>query len=67
MSVEQWVKCSKNMGSEVSAMMTIEVDAHFLSAFYRDAFLVGAALQIPVVFLILKNGTNGALRWFAEC
>ena len=48
-------------------MMTIEVDAHFLSAFYRDAFLVGAALQIPVVFLILKNGTNGALRWFAEC
>jgi thiamine pyrophosphate-dependent acetolactate synthase large subunit-like protein len=66
MSVEQWVKCSKNMGSEVSAMMTIEVDAHFLSDFYRDALLVGAALQIPVVFLILKNGTYGALRWFAE-
>ena len=56
----------KDMGSEVSVMMTIDVDAHFLSDFCWDALLVGAALQIPVVFLILMNGTYGALRWFAE-
>ena len=40
----------KDMGSEASAMMTIDVHAHFLSDFYRDALLVGATLQIPVVF-----------------
>ena len=55
----------KDTGSGVSAMMTIDVDAHFRSDFYRDALLVGATLQIPVV-MILKNGTYGALRWFAE-
>jgi hypothetical protein len=48
------------MGSEVSAMMMIDVHALFMSDFYGDALLVGAALQIPVVFLILKNGTYGA-------
>jgi hypothetical protein len=53
----------EDMGSEVSAMMTIDVHAHFQANFYRDALLVGAASQIPVVFLILQNGTYGA--WYA--
>lgn len=30
------------------------------------ALWTAARYQIPVVFLILKNGTYGALRWFAE-
>jgi benzoylformate decarboxylase len=30
------------------------------------ALWTAARYKIPVVFLILKNGTYGALRWFAE-
>jgi benzoylformate decarboxylase len=30
------------------------------------ALWTAARYQIPVTFLILKNGTYGALRWFAE-
>src|SRR5260370_40908039 len=30
------------------------------------ALWTAARYNIPVVFLILKNGTYGALRWFAE-
>jgi benzoylformate decarboxylase len=30
------------------------------------ALWTAARYQIPVVFLIMKNGTYGALRWFAE-
>jgi benzoylformate decarboxylase len=30
------------------------------------ALWTAARYRIPVVFLILKNGTYGALRWFAE-
>ncbi len=30
------------------------------------ALWTAAHYKIPVVFLILKNGTYGALRWFAE-
>ena len=54
-------KMVTDMESEVSTMTMIDVHAHFLPDFYRDALLVGAALQIPVVFLTLKNGTYGAL------
>src|ERR1700744_3954112 len=30
------------------------------------ALWTAARYKLPVVFLILKNGTYGALRWFAE-
>jgi benzoylformate decarboxylase len=30
------------------------------------ALWTAAHYKIPVVFLIMKNGTYGALRWFAE-
>ena len=30
------------------------------------ALWTAARYKIPVVFLIMKNGTYGALRWFAE-
>ena len=39
----------------------LEVLAYSIAALWT-----GARYKIPVVFLILKNGTYGALRWFAE-
>jgi hypothetical protein len=66
MSAEQSAEMLKDMRSEVSTMTMIDVHAHFLSDFYRDALLVAGLrqadgiTQLPSRWQDLRTGVSGA-------
>jgi len=62
MSAEQSVEMLKDMRSEVSTMTMIDVHAHFLSDFYRDALLVAGLRQADGITQLPAWDVGAALQ-----
>jgi hypothetical protein len=62
MSAEQSVELLKDMRSEVSMMTMIDVHAHFLSDFYRDALLVAGLRQADGITQLPAWDAGAALQ-----